>query len=137
MTTRRNLQFLLGCLIFHSSIKYTLFANLSNAILLSEFFAFIEMIRGVFYRTLDSGSNRTASEHFQNDFPISTDSETFQNSFSIDSETSLNQSKFQNLYPLNSSESEQNSECFYELALNQIEKQKLSQHCRYTKKLHI
>ena len=68
-------------------------------------------------------SIQSASELNQNIFRIkltfSTDSERFQNSFCIDSETSLNQSKIQNLCPLNFSESEENSECNSELVLNQ------------------
>ena len=68
-------------------------------------------------------SIQSASELNQNTFrtilTFSTDSERFQNSFCIDSETSLNQSKIQNLCPLNFSDSEENSECISELVLNQ------------------
>ena len=74
-------------------------------------------------------SIQSASELNQNIFrtilTFSTDSERFQNNFCIDSETSLNQSKIQNLCPLNFSESEENSECNSELVLNQTESQKL------------
>ena len=56
---------------------------------------------------------------------FSTDSEPFQYSFCNDSETSLNECKIQNLCPLNSSESAQNSECNSELALIQNENQKV------------
>ena len=74
-------------------------------------------------------SIQSTSELNQNIFrtilTFSTDSEPFQNSFCNDSETCLNQSKIQNLGPLNSSESEENSERNSELALNQNENQKV------------
>ena len=69
-----------------------------------------------------------ASEMNQKSFTVilsfSTDSESFQNSFCIDSETFMIQTKFQNICPLNSSDSEKISKCVSDLALNQNENRK-------------